>query len=56
MQTSFSDLEYAAKTKQTRRDRFLAKIVEVIKTHRAVPGLMMCEGTIVDANLIAAPP
>ena len=26
MQTSFSELEYAAKKKQTRRDRFLADI------------------------------
>lgn len=26
MQSSFSDLEYAAKKKQTRRDRFLAEI------------------------------
>jgi hypothetical protein len=29
MQKSFSDLEYAAKKKLTRRDRFLAKIDEV---------------------------
>ncbi len=26
MQTSFSDLEYAGKKKQTRRDRFLAQL------------------------------
>ena len=29
MQSSFSDLEYAAKKKQTRRDRFLSEIDEV---------------------------
>ncbi len=29
MQTSFSELEYAAKKKQTRRDRFLAEIEAV---------------------------
>lgn len=29
MQSSFSELEYAAKKKQTRRDRFLAEIDEV---------------------------
>jgi IS5 family transposase len=29
MQKSFSDLEYAAKKRLTRRDRFLAKIDEV---------------------------
>jgi IS5 family transposase len=29
MQKSFSDLEYAAKKKLTRRDRFLAKIDSV---------------------------
>lgn len=32
------------------------KIFEVIKTHLAEKGLMMREGTIVDATLIAAPP
>lgn len=44
-QASFSELEYAAKKKRTRRDRFLAE-----------KGLMLREGTIVDATLIAAPP
>ena len=29
MQSSFSDLEYAAKKKQTRRDRFLSEIEAV---------------------------
>jgi IS5 family transposase len=29
MQSSFSELEYAAKKKQTRRDRFLAEIEAV---------------------------
>ena len=29
MQSSFSDLEYAAKKKMTRRDRFLAQIEAV---------------------------
>lgn len=42
MQTTFSELEYAAKKKQTRRDRFLAdieavtpwdKLVAVIEPH-----------------------
>jgi IS5 family transposase len=33
MQSSFSDLEYAAKKKQTRRDRFLAEIEAVIAPH-----------------------
>lgn len=32
------------------------KIFEVIKTHLAQKRLMMREGTIVDATLIAAPP
>lgn len=56
MQPSFSELEYAAKKKQTRRDRFLAEIVEVITTHLAERRLMMREGTIVGATLIAAQP
>lgn len=29
MQTSFSELEYAARKKQTRRDRFLSEIEEI---------------------------
>ena len=39
MQTSFSDLEYAAKKKLTQRDRFLAEIDSVTpwgKLHKAV--------------------
>ena len=39
MQMSFSDLEYAAKEKLTRRDRFLAEIDNVIpwgKLHKLV--------------------
>lgn len=32
------------------------KILEAIKAHLAVKGLMMREGTIVDATRIAAPP
>ena len=31
MQTSFSELEYSLKKKQTRRDRFLAEIEAVIE-------------------------
>jgi IS5 family transposase len=63
MQTSFSELEYAAKKKLTRRDRILLEqhqltesIFSVINAHLAEKGLFLREGTIVDAALIAAPP
>ncbi|GAB1719126.1 MAG: hypothetical protein NTAFB09_08570 [Nitrosospira sp.] len=58
MQGSFSDLEYAAKKKVTRRDRFLGEIERIfatINTFLAVKGLILKEGAVVDATIIAAP-
>jgi IS5 family transposase len=76
-QGSFSQAEYAGKKKQTRRDRFLAEMEEVVPWARLVEGLrsfypkgergqppigledrglLMRQGTIVDATIIDAPP
>src|SRR5205085_313085 len=66
-QGSFSQAEYAGKKKQTRRDKFLAEMERVVPWARLVKrlqplypkeerGLLMRQGTIVDATIIAAPP
>jgi hypothetical protein len=47
VQTSFSELEYASKKKQTRRDRFLAEIESVtpwaiLECRRAFKNTQLC--------------
>ena len=66
-QTSFAQAEFAAKKKITRRERFLAEMEQAAPWSRLLKalspyyypdsrGMLMREGTIVDATIIAAPP
>ncbi|NJM38941.1 MAG: IS5 family transposase [Akkermansiaceae bacterium] len=64
-QPSFSQAEFADKKKTTRREKFLARMEDIIpwqslfnaiNADLSARGLTMREGTLVDATLIAAPP
>ena len=50
MQASFSEQEYAAKKKQTRRDRFYLKLKQSPRGHRSQPLLHRTTPAVADAG------